>query len=359
MNHDLQAVKVLELASVLAGPSVGLFFAELGAQVIKVENPNTGGDVTRSWRLLGENPQAAVSAYYCAANWGKQVLFADLQNPNDRQAIYAHVADADIVIVNFKQGDDLKLGMDYATLSALNPRLIYAEITAFGNDPSQASRTAYDVVLQAESGFMYMNGEADRPPVKMPVALIDLLAAHQLKEGILLALWQRSVQGKGCRVSVSLFDAAVASLANQATNWLMAGHVPQRIGTQHPNIAPYGDMFSCADGKWLVLAVGSDRQFEQLCKALQQPDLAHDPRFAQNRQRVATRAALNDILQPLFAQYERETILNLLHSHQVPAGAIRTLPEVFEMPAAQALILSETIADMPTQRVKTAVFTLD
>lgn len=351
-------LKIIELAGVLAGPSVGMFFAELGALVVKVENPLSGGDVTRSWRLPTEDAQASVSAYYCAANWGKKVLFANLQQPYDRQLIYDQLSDADLVIVNFKQGDDVKLGMDYATLSALNPRLIYAEITAFGSD--QATRTAYDVVLQAESGLLYMTGEPDRPPVKMPVAMIDLLAAHQLKEGILLALWRREINGKGCRVSVSLFDAAIASLANQATNWLMAGHIPQRIGTLHPNIAPYGDMFACANDKWIVLAVGSDRQFVHLCLALQQPQIADDSRFARNIDRVQHRLVLQALLAPLFASLERDDILAQLHRLQVPAGALRTLPEVFELPAAQSNILTEILPDgMVTKRVKTAIFRID
>lgn len=359
--HSIPHIKVLELAGVLAGPSVGLFFAELGAQVLKVENSRTNGDITRAWRLPTEDPQASVSAYYCAANWGKSVLFADLQQPDDRQKIYQYIADADIVIVNFKQGDAVKLGMDYDTISKMNEKIVYAEITAFGkNNDQNADRIAYDVVLQAESGFMDMNGEADGLPIKMPVAMIDLLAAHQLKEGVLLALWQREKSGKGSYVSVSLLDAAIASLANQATNWLMAGHQPQRIGTLHPNIAPYGDMFACADGKYIVLAVGSDRQFEHLCQALAQTNIIQDERFAQNRQRVKNRKALQAQLQPLFSQYDRETILTILHRHKVPVGAIRNLPEVFALSAAQNLILSETTTDnIETKRVKTAVFTIE
>ncbi len=354
----LSKLKIIELAGVLAGPSVGMFFAELGAQVVKVENLRTGGDITRSWRLPSEDPAVEVSAYYCAANWGKQVVFADLQQTADRQYIYTLLADADVVIVNFKQGDDLKLGMDYNTLAALNPRLIYAEITAFGE--AQAHRTAYDVVLQAESGLLYMTGEPNRPPAKMPVAMIDLLAAHQLKEGILLALWQRDQTQQGCRVSVSLIDAAIASLANQATNWLMAGHIPQRIGTEHPNIAPYGDMFVCAEQQYIVLAAGSDRQFAHLCQVLGLPDLATNPLFAHNTARVANRLALQQHLSPAFAQRRRDEVLAQLHALQVPAGAIRTLPEVFELPEAQAAILTETTPQGKlTQRVRTVAFQIN
>ncbi|OWY21566.1 CoA transferase [Sphingobacteriales bacterium UPWRP_1] len=346
---------VIELASVLAGPAVGMFFAEMGAKVVKVENKYAGGDITRTWKLPAELPEA-LSAYYCSVNWHKETIFADLLLEPDRQQVYALLQTADVVITNFKHGDDVKFDMDYDTLKQINPRLIYGQITAFGPD---SDRVGFDVILQAESGFMYMTGTPQSGPMKMPVALIDLLAAHQLKEGILAALWQREKTGLGCRVHVSLFDAAVASLANQATNWLMCGHVPQPMGTLHPNIAPYGEVFTTADDQGMVLAVGSDKQFAALCRVLNLPHLATDERFAQNVKRVKNRHELYRLLAPAIAQNTRQELLQQLEQAQVPAGAIRTMPQVFELPEAQALLLYETTPQgQPTTRVKTAVFTL-
>ena len=258
-------LKVVELASVLAGPAVGMFFAELGAEVIKIENATTGGDVTRKWKLPTESPNASQSAYYSSVNWNKQTIFADLTTETDQTKIHDLIKTADIIISNFNHQSAQKLKMDYDTLQKINPKLIFAQLTAYGeNDDTPA----FDVVLQAEAGFMYMNGEAEREAVKMPVALIDLLAAHQLKEGILVALLQRQQTGKGSFVTASLVESAISSLANQATNWLMGNHIPQRMGTMHPNIAPYGDVFYTADDKPIVLAVGTERQFENLCAVL-------------------------------------------------------------------------------------------
>ncbi|MDF2452610.1 MAG: CoA transferase [Bacteroidota bacterium] len=220
MNKPFSDLIVIELAGVLAGPSAGLFFAELGARVIKVENPKTGGDVTRSWKLHAENTNDKESAYYWSINAGKEVVFLDLTEENDRQQFCSLVSTADILISNYKLGDDVKLKVDYPTLRKLNPRLIYASINGFGKTNP---RTAYDLILQAESGFMFMNGEKNAAPLKMPVALIDILAGHQLKEGILIALLERYKTQKGSEISVSLYDTAVASLANQATNWLIDG----------------------------------------------------------------------------------------------------------------------------------------
>lgn len=348
-------LQILELASVLAGPSVGMFFAELGAKVIKVENAQTNGDVTRKWKLPSENPNSDhLSAYYCSVNWQKEVVFADFNKAEDRQKIYDLVKKSDIVIANFKHGADKKLGMDYLTLKTLNPQLIYAQLTAFG---AESKRTAYDVVLQAESGFMYMNGNPENPPAKMPVALIDLLAAHQLKEGVLVALLQRQETKKGCLVTASLMESAIAALANQSTNWLMGKHIPQRMGTLHPNIAPYGEMFTSQDDKLIVLAVGNDKQFAALCQVLQNEALKSDPRFQTNALRVQNRQALQVLLQPLIAAFSRADLLQHLETHQVPAGAVRNMEEVFEVPMAKEMILEETRENgQVTKRVRTVVF---
>ena len=341
-EKPLAGLRVIELSTVLAGPAVGMFFAELGAQVLKIENHTTGGDVTRTWKLTSEDPAWAYSAYYCSINWGKEILLMDLNRPDDLEWVHTQIKTADIVLANFKPDSAKRLRLDYASLKNLNERLIYGEITGFG---SNDGRSAFDVVLQAEAGFLYMTGEKDAAPVKMPVALIDLLAAHQLKEGILLALLERAQTGKGSKVSVSLYAAALASLANQATNWLIAGKIPQRMGTLHPNIAPYGELFTCKDGGQIVLAVGNDRQFQYLCKALHLDALAADPDYSNNSQRVLNRSALQTTLQEQIAQYDREPLLALFHQMGVPAGGVRNMQEVFADPLAQEMLLDWALPD--------------
>lgn len=353
----LKDLIVVELASVLAGPAVGMFFAELGAKVIKIENKTTGGDVTRRWRLPQEDKERAYSAYYCSVNYQKETLFLDLKDPIDYGAVLDLIGTADIVISNFKPSSARKLQLDAVNLRAQFPRLIYAELSGYGQHSDQP---AFDVVLQAEAGFMHMNGEVEGNAVKMPVALIDILAAHQLKEGILLALLKREQTGKGSIVRTSLYESALASLANQATNWLMNGHIPQRMGSQHPNIAPYGDTFYTADKKALVLAVGTEKQFARLCKVLDKSDLLEDDRFKTNAVRVKNREILAEILAEVINKWQRERLLARLQEVQVPVGSIRNMLEVFAQPEAQQMILEEEMADgSKSRRVKTIAFALE
>lgn len=329
---------VLELAAVLAGPTVGMFFAELGARVIKVEPINNGGDVTRSWKLPAEDPNSDLSAYFLSSNWGKSSITINLKEQKGRKLIHQLIPKVDVVLVSYKPGDARKLEMDFDTLSTLNPALIYAELTAYGPDDP---RPGFDAIIQAESGFTYMNGEPEGESVKMPVALMDLLAAHQLKEGILIALIQRMKTGKGSKVSTSLLASAVASLANQASNYLNAGHIPQKMGSSHPNIVPYGTLYYTRDQKPVVLAVGNNRQFTRLCEALDRPDLAHNPDFQSNPNRVKEREMLNQHLQNAFSQFDRDPLLEKLHLMKVPAGPVLDLSEVFEQPEAQRITLEK------------------
>jgi crotonobetainyl-CoA:carnitine CoA-transferase CaiB-like acyl-CoA transferase len=245
--------------------------------------------------------------------------------------------------------------MDYDSLSTRYPQLIYAHIGGFADQPD---RVAFDLVLQAETGFLYMNGEPDRNPVKLPVALIDVLAAHQLKQGILLALWQRERQGKGSLVSVTLQEAAIAALSNQATNWLMAAHQPERMGTLHPNIAPYGELLRTADHYQLVLAVGTDKQFEALCQVLGANHLAQHPQYHTNPLRVQHRTALQRELEQHSTRHSADYLLQACLHAQVPIGVVRTLPQVFDTPAAQNMLLHQTLEGQATTRVRTAVFRL-
>lgn len=335
MNAVFKDLKVVELAGVLAGPSVGYFFAELGAKVIKIENPKTNGDVTRSWKLKTENPKDQGSAYFWSVNAFKEFISLDISLPDHLKKFYDIIKDADILITNFKFGDEEKLKISYPTLSSLNPKLIYASINGFGQN---SPRTAYDLILQAESGFMSMNGETNSKALKMPVALIDLLAGHQLKEAILLALLKRYQTNKGCHLSVSLFDSAIASLANQATNWLIGNQLPQPIGSIHPNIAPYGELFDTKDKQLVTFAIGNNRQFKQLCELIGFAALANDTKFATNQLRVSNRLELYSLLYNYIKQFNFKELYRACEKREVPIGKIRNLKEVFDLPEAQAMI---------------------
>jgi crotonobetainyl-CoA:carnitine CoA-transferase CaiB-like acyl-CoA transferase len=348
-------LRVVEFASVLAGPAVGMFFAELGAEVIKIENKTTAGDVTRSWKQAAERADAPISAYWCSVNWGKKHLFLDLNAPAERAEAIEIALSADVVISNFKPSSARRMGVDADSLRAQNQGIIYAQLNSFA-DPEDES-PAFDMVLQAEAGFLSMCGEPGRAPVRMPVAFIDVLAAHQLKEAVLLALLHRARTGEGCTVSTSLMESALASLLNQASNYLMTGRVPQRMGLRHPNIAPYGDAFACSDGQMVVLAVGTERQFVQLCSVLQLENLLQSPDFQTNAARVQHRERLAEILATAISQLALDAFMAACKTNAVPAARVRDLRQVFEMPAAQEMILTEkTTEGLDTKRMKTIAF---
>ena len=366
MTGVLSGLRVVELAGVLAGPSVGQFLAELGADVLKVENARTGGDVTRTWRLASEADPAAPEAsggggrpaYFSAANWGKRSVALDLSHEGGREALHALVRGCDVVLTASRPGSAARLGADAATLRALAPRAVVVSLTGYGpGDP----RAGYDAVVQAESGFMHLNGpahgatapEASGGPTKMPVALVDVLAAHQIKEGVLAALLRRERSGEGALVEVSLLGAAAASLANQGTAWLQAAHEPRPMGSAHPQIAPYGEPLATATGP-VVLAVGTDRQFAALCDVLGLP-LAGDVRFATNPARVRHREALTAALQDALAAWDRDALLAALGARAVPAGAVRRVSEAFGAPEAQGVVLRAG----PLAGLRQAAFTVD
>jgi crotonobetainyl-CoA:carnitine CoA-transferase CaiB-like acyl-CoA transferase len=349
----LKGIKVIELAGVLAGPSVGMFFAELGATVIKIENPATGGDMTRTWKLGTEDPASRVSAYFSSVNWGKQYLNINLKSPEGKQQVYELAKDADIIISNYKPGDDIKLGMDYNTLKAIKADIIYGHLTGYGDNDD---RVAFDVVLQAETGYMSVNGFAGAEPLKFPLAIVDILGAHQLKEGLLLALWQREKTGRGAYVTASLQASAVSALSNLACNWLMAGTLTKGMGNHHSTIAPYGEMLTTNDGKHTMLAVGTDKQFAHLCEALGLPQLVNDARFITNQQRVKHREEMFALFAPQALQFTREELLQKLHELKVPAGPVRNMQEVFDDPDCKKLVLEETIEGVLTRRPKTVGF---
>jgi len=330
--HDLcSGLKIIELASVLAGPSVGAFFAEFGASVIKVENPRTSGDVTRSWRTAEEQSDSDISAYFAAVNFGKRSLALDISRQQGRDVLYKLIGAADVIIASYKPGDAKKLGVAYAEVSRHNPNIIYGHITGYGND---SSRAGYDAIIQAETGFTSMNGTEEM--CKLPVALMDVLAGHQLKEAILMALWSREKTGKGCYIPISLYDSALSGLVNQSSNFLNAGHVPKPLGSDHPNIVPYGTLYKCRDGQYLILAVGNDKQFAALMAIL---GLEIAPKFETNHGRVQNRDALKSILTDALSNIVRDEFLQKLQESKIPAGELNNMEHVFADPAALNMVV--------------------
>lgn len=349
----LKGINVLELASVLAGPSIGMFLAELGADVIKVENLVTNGDVTRKWKLPAEDPSGDISGYFSSVNWGKKSVAIDIATCEGLGLVHRLTRECDIILASYKPGDAEKLKVDFSTLSSLNPGIIYGHITGYG---LQNQRAGFDAIIQAEAGFTYMNGDAGGPPVKMPVALMDVLAAHHLKEAILLALVRKEREGKGCYLEASLYRAGISSLINQATNWLVGNTIPQRLGSDHPNIVPYGTIFSTADNRNIVLAIGTEKQYRELCRLLGREDLADDKRYNTNYNRVINRESLKIELQELIGQYDRDEILGMLEDNKIPAGGVFNMKEVFETPEGSDMIISASRGETVIRGVSTIAF---
>ena len=343
-------LEVFDLSTVLAGPSVASFFAELGAKVTKIEHP-IHGDVTRTWRIPGEKQE--VTSYFSSVNFRKEYITKDLTLPSDYSWLLDRLPKIDVLILNFKSSDYLKFNLTKEKLHAINPRLIIGSISGFGDN---SDRVAYDLILQAESGIMAMNGAPDGSPTKMPIALIDVLAAHQLKEALLLALLKREKTNLGSWVSVSLYDAAVSSLVNQASAFLMNGIIPTRMGSLHPNIAPYGEIFRTKDKKLVTFAVGSDRQFQTLCNVLGCELISSNLDYSSNEDRVKNRIKLEEEMAPYILMYEAKELSDLALEHLIPLGIIKSLDEVFETLEAKALIREETQGITSTKRVTQLAF---
>jgi crotonobetainyl-CoA:carnitine CoA-transferase CaiB-like acyl-CoA transferase len=347
----LSDLKVIDLSTVLAGPSVGMFFAELGANVIKIEHP-THKDVTRSWKSSNENYES-ISSYFSSINYKKEYLSLDISIEKDYNQLIKLISEADVLTSNFKKSDYLKFNLTSERLQEINSSLIHGRISGYGTD---SDRVAYDLILQAETGFMSMNGTETSGPIKMPVALIDVLAAHQLKEGILLALYERLKTGKGKEVSVSLYEAAVSSLVNQASNYLMTSSVPKRIGSLHPSIAPYGEIFLTKDQKFITFAIGSDIQFQKLIGFLKLNEVLNDSKFNSNQNRVKNRTELFDILNSKILNLSSVDIESFAIQNNVPCGIIKTMDEVFNNEKAISMIRKEVIENQPTKRVSSIAF---
>lgn len=348
--RPLEGIKVVELATVLAGPEVGRFLAELGATVVKYEPP--AGDVTRGWRLANEDRTSSISAYFAAVNAEKSYEQLDLKSEDGKRALTELLADADILLSNFKPSDEELFGLTSEKLKSVNPRLIWGRIRGFVSNPD---RSAFDVVLQAETGWISMTGTSEKHLSKLPVAMVDVMAAHQLKEALLLALLEREKTGRGSHWEVTLEEASLSGLANQATNYWMNNHVAQPIGTAHPNIAPYGDLLPTKDKKWAVPAIGSQSQFVRFCEILHCAPLAQDLRFRSNVDRVTNRSSLVSALSEHTAHWESAHLAKACTEEKVPLGIVKSLDEVLTSSTAQDISVHEKIDGRDTQRVKSFV----
>jgi crotonobetainyl-CoA:carnitine CoA-transferase CaiB-like acyl-CoA transferase len=332
MAGPLDGIRVLELARILAGPWCGQMLADLGATVIKVEQPGTGDD-TRTWGppfVAAAGGGHLGAAYFHATNRGKKSVALDFTTEAGRAAVKALVRESDVVIENFKVGGLVKYGLDYASLAAENPRLVYCSITGFGQTGPYAHRAGYDFIIQGMGGLMELTGEPDGPPEKVGVAIADIFSGLHAAVGILAALRHRDRTGEGQQVDIALLDTQVGVLANQALNYLVSGRSPTRLGNAHPNIVPY-QVFEAADGP-LIVAVGNDAQYRRFCALVGRQDLADDPRFVTNAQRVAARAELVPLLVPSVAAIARARLLAGLEAAGVPAGPINSVAEVFDDP---------------------------
>jgi crotonobetainyl-CoA:carnitine CoA-transferase CaiB-like acyl-CoA transferase len=353
-EQPLKGVRVLELATVLAGPLAGSFWAGLGAEVIKVERPGSGanaGDVTRSWRAKGEATEGP-SAYYAAANFGKTVVRKDLSTSDGQNWLEGMLGEVDLVVQNFRPESAGRMGLDIAGWCKRFPRLIHIQLLGFLHEPG---RSAYDVLVQAEAGYMSMNGEAEGPPLRMPVALMDVLAAHQMQGAALAALFARERSGRGAHIEVWLDAAALAGLVNRASATLMGGEDQHRMGSAHPQIAPYGDVFNTRDGS-VVTAVGTDAQFRGLCQLIGAADKVQNARFSSNGERVNQREALLDYLAPHFAHLRTEDVLGSAREARVPLGEIRTVSQALASQAGRSMLRTEMQDGMTTQRLSSLAF---
>jgi crotonobetainyl-CoA:carnitine CoA-transferase CaiB-like acyl-CoA transferase len=330
----LSHVRVLDLSRVLAGPWATQVLADLGAEVIKVERPGAG-DETRGWGPPWlEGPGARTASYFASTNRGKRSVTIDLASGEGQAIVRRLAARADVVVENYKVGALTRYGLGPADLLAVNPRLVYCSISGFGQDGPYRDRPGYDFLLQAMGGLMSVTGEPDGVagggPMKVGVALTDLLTGMYASTAILAALAHRDRTGEGQHVDLSLLDVQVAALANQAEAYLATGVPPRRLGNAHPSIVPY-QAFRTADGH-LVLAVGNDGQFARLCAVLGRPDLAADPRFATNAARVTARAELVPVLAALLAARTTAAWVEALEAADVPCGPINDLAQVFADP---------------------------
>ncbi|TDK60666.1 CoA transferase [Bacillus salipaludis] len=326
MSGALEGIKVLDLTRVLAGPYCTMILADLGADVIKVEAPG-GSDETRGW---GPPFQNGVSAYYLCANRNKRSLTVDLKTEEGRDIVRELAKEADVLIHNFKSGSMEKWLLDYDSLKENNPKLVFCSITGFGESGPYRHLPGYDYIIQGMSGLMSITGDQDSSPFKIGVAMVDILTGLYSAISIEAALLERERSGKGQKIDMSLMDAAVSSLANVASNYLISGNVPQRLGNDHPNIVPYS-IFKAMDGE-IIIAVGNNRQFTTLCEVMKIPEIAKDEKYRTNEARVENRIELTNILENQLQLKSSEFWMELFSKNNIPCGPIQTMDQVFNHP---------------------------
>jgi crotonobetainyl-CoA:carnitine CoA-transferase CaiB-like acyl-CoA transferase len=355
--QPLAGIRVIELARILAAPWAGQVLADLGADVIKVEQPGRGDD-TRHWGppfVKGPNDDDLGAAYYHACNRGKRSIAVDIATPQGQETIRRLASSADVLIENFKVGGLAKYGLDEASLRDLNPRLVYCSITGFGQTGPYAGRAGYDIMIQAMSGIMALTGDPDGEPMKMGVAFADIFTGLYAVIAIQAALAQRRQTSNGAFIDMALLDAMVSVLANQAMNYLVTGNEPQRLGNAHPNVVPY-EVFPASDGH-IIVAVGNDRQFKDFCRLLGHNDLAGDARFVTNADRVANREALIPALKAATAKWSAAALLVALEAGGVPAGPINGLAAIFADPqiAARQLVVERSADGVTVPGLRTPI----
>ena len=322
MDFPLQGVRVLDLSRVFAGPLCGMVLADFGAEVIKVEHPGRGDD-TRDWGMrIGKTE----TTYYNSMNRNKRSITVDLQTPEGVKIIHDLLPQCDVVVQNFKTGGAEKLGLGYEQLKAIKPDLIYCSVAGYDSSGPEAKRPGYDLVIQGESGLMALNGEANTPPLKFGVAVVDLMTGMYAAQAVLAALYQRTRTGKGRHIEMALYDCGLMITGYYGLDAMLLGHDPQRYGNAHPSIVPYG-MYDAADGP-LIIAVGNNAQFDKFCRqVIERPDIVEDPRFATNVERAKNRLVLGPMLKELIAGFARDVLLQRMTAAGIPCGKVAGLHE--------------------------------
>ena len=326
MNPPLKSIRILDLSRSLTGPFCSMILADLGAEVIKVEIPEVG-DMTRSW---GPPFIGGESAYFLCVNRNKKSMTLNLKTEKGKKILYRLAEKCDVLLENFRPGVTDKLGVNYEAIHEINPRMVYCSISGFGQTGPYRDWPAYDIVVQGLGGFMGITGEFGRPPVRVGVAITDILAGAHAAIAILSALIARKTTGKGQWIDVSMLDGAVSWMTYMAANYFATGKVPERMGSAHPNIVPY-QCFETKDGKYINIAIGNDRLWTSLCKILGLKKLVQDPRFATNPKRVKNRNELISMLTKVFSTKIRDEWLEIL-GREIPCGPVYTMDEIFSDP---------------------------
>ncbi len=351
MPGPLEGIKVLDLSRILAGPTCTQLLGDLGAEVIKIENPGTGGDDTRIWGPpYAKGPDGEdtdLSAYFMSANRNKKSVAIDLADKEGQRQIKLLAAGADIVIENFKPGSLKRFGLDHDSMLELYPHLVYCSISGFGQTGPNSHKPGYDLMAQGYGGIMSLTGEPEGEPMKVGVGIADVMCGMYACVGILSALRHRDKTGEGQHVELALVDAQISWLINEGLNYLTSGNVPERRGNGHPNIAPY-QVYTVADGA-VIVAVGNDSQFERFVDLLGVPEMSSDERFKTNPSRLANREAMNDILVPLLAKLPMEEVVAEMEARKIPVGPVNAIDQVF---ASDQVAARDMKISVPNENVK-------